>query len=193
VNSPAGDAEPFIGSDGLTLWFSTSRDAEAGTVYHIWVATRDALTSPWNAPQAVSELVSPGTDGKPSVDQAQLVMAFMSDRAGGAGGMDIYLTSRPTRNDPWGTPVNVTAINTAGDERDPFLGPQDLQLYWAADGPNEEIQSAMRSSVSQSFSDEQMLGELGTPDFDDTLSPDLRHILFARGPAGAQEIYEAFR
>ncbi len=193
LSTPAGEAEPFIAADGLTIWFSTNRDADAGSGYHIWVATRANGSAAWGTPEPVAELWSPGTDGKPSVDEAELVMAFMSDRDGGAGGMDIYTASRATREDPWGVPVNVAAVNTANDERDPFLGPQDLQLFWAASSPSAQIASASRTSVAQSFSSSVTLGELGTPDFDDALSADLRHILFARGPAGAQEIYEAFR
>lgn len=193
ISTTAGEAEPFISTDALTLWFTTNRDADAGAGYHIWVATRATRTTPFGAPQAVSELWSPGMDGKPSVDQTQLIMAFMSDRAGGAGGVDIYLSRRATPVDPWGVAVNVAEVNTTDDERDPFLGAQSLQLFWADNGPNEEIRGSTRSSTAQAFSAYQVLGELGTPDFDETFSPDLRHVLFARGAAGAQEIYEAFR
>jgi hypothetical protein len=194
INSSAGEAEPFIAQDGLTLWFTRNGESDAGADHHIWVTTRATRTTPWNTPQPVSELwSSTGSDGKASVDQAQLLMVLASNRAGGAGGYDIYMSSRATTGDPWSTPVNVSAVNTTDDERDPFIGPQDLQLFWADDGPNEEILGAMRSSVADAFSTNEVLGELGTPDFDDWFSPDLHHVVFARGPAGSQEIYEAFR
>jgi hypothetical protein len=42
---------------------------------------------------------------------------FASNRSGGFGGLDIYVSRRAHKHDAWGAPVNVgPAINTAGDE-----------------------------------------------------------------------------
>jgi len=51
----------------------------------------------------------------PSRDGLQLYMA--SNRPGGLGGLDIWVASRDSADDPWGAPVNVGApINTSADE-----------------------------------------------------------------------------
>jgi Tol biopolymer transport system component len=75
---------------------------------------------------AVSVEVSPGADdslntaaleGCPSVSPDGLSLFFASNRAGGFGGLDIYVSHRAKRNDAWGAPVNAgLVINTAGDE-----------------------------------------------------------------------------
>jgi hypothetical protein len=73
-----------------------------------------------------------GSTTKPSVDDASLLMVFMSNCPGGAGGMDLYTSTRPTPFDAWGAPVNLTDVNAAADERGPLLAAQNLQLFWAA-------------------------------------------------------------
>jgi hypothetical protein len=194
LGSPAN--EPCVARDGLTIWFARPGPADAALSSHIWVASRLATTAAWGVPHLVTELAAFGFDDeKPSVDDASLAMVFMSNRPGGAGGMDLYLTTRPTPFAAWGVPVNLTEVNTPGDDRDPFIGAQDLQLFWAANPPMEQIRSATRASVTQRFILSRTLTELGQPNFDPTLSVDLRHIMFAAQRAGDrhQQIYEAFR
>jgi hypothetical protein len=188
--------EPCVARDGLTIWFARPGTGDAQLSYKIWVSSRATQADAWAAPQPVNELAAPGFDDeKPSVDDAELVMVFMSNRPGGAGGLDIYMSTRPNTSDPWGTPTNLTELNTTGDERDPFIGGQDLQIFWAANPPMEVIRSATRASVAVRFSVTQPLSELGGPNFDPTLSMDLHHIMFAsQRPADQhQQIYEAFR
>ena len=45
-----------------------------------------------------------------------LTLWFGSDRAGGAGAEDIWVTQRNSRSSPWSTPVNVIALNTSADD-----------------------------------------------------------------------------
>jgi hypothetical protein len=195
LGSPAN--EPCISRDGLTIWFARPGTTDGGALSsHIWVASRSAATAAWNPPQLVTELAAFGFDDeKPGVDDGALMMVFMSNRPGGAGGLDLYLSTRPTQSAPWGAPANLTEVNTLADERDPFIGGQGLQLFWAANPGMEQIHWATRRSVNERFSGIQSLSELGEPDLDPALSLDLRHIMFASQRAGDkhQQIYEAFR
>jgi outer membrane protein OmpA-like peptidoglycan-associated protein len=68
----------------------------------------------------------------PFVDEQEKKIYFASDREGGLGGYDLYYV---TYDDDFnfGNPVNLgPSVNTAGDERDPFLS-NDL-FYFASDG-----------------------------------------------------------
>ncbi len=193
LSTPATDRGPAVSLDGLTIWFSSNRDDDAGTGMDIWVSSRPNVLAPWAPPTRVTELSSSGADEAPAVDEAALVIVFMSDRAGGIGGLDLYMASRTTVSAPWGPPVNLVDINTTGDEWDPFIGDMDRQLFWAANKPKEEIRQSTRSSSSQPFPHYRVLSELGTPDFDPTFSIDLRHVMFGSSRSGNQDIYEAFR
>jgi len=193
LSSPASDQGPAVSLDGLGIWFSSDRDDDAGTGFDIWTSSRASRDAPWGAPRRVAELSSPATDEAPAIDEAELVLVFVSDRPGGVGGRDIYMSSRTSTTALWGPPVNLVDINTTANEWDPFIGDLDRQLFWAANKPKEDIRQSTRSSSTQPFSPFQGLTELGTPDYDPTLSMNLRHIMFGSSRSGNQEIYEAFR
>ena len=68
----------------------------------------------------------------PFADEEEKKLYFASNRAGGLGGYDLYYV---TYDEQWnfGEPVNLgPAINTAGDERDPYL--LDDTFYFTSDG-----------------------------------------------------------
>ena len=65
------------------------------------------------------------------------IMFFSSNRAGGQGGMDIWLTSRfkNDENSEFESPLNLGAvINTEGDEVTPFYDADATALYFASNG-----------------------------------------------------------
>jgi hypothetical protein len=194
LSSTGEDHNPAVSLDGLSIWFSSNR-GDAGTGLDIWVSTRPTRQDPWNAPQRVLEVSSSADDTGPAVDEAELVMLLVSNRAGGPGARDVYVATRQSRSDPWGTPTPLPGVvNTANDEWDPFLGAHGLQIFWATNKDiAEEIRGSTRGSTSDPFSTFTVLDELGRPSFDPTLSVDLRHIMFVSARSGNNEIYEAFR
>src|SRR4029453_6743699 len=42
----------------------------------------------------------------------ELTMYFSSDRLGGLGGDDLWFTTRASLDDPWGTPENMSVLNS---------------------------------------------------------------------------------
>ncbi|MDQ3749984.1 MAG: FG-GAP-like repeat-containing protein [Acidobacteriota bacterium] len=72
----------------------------------------------------------------PFIAPDNLSLFFASDRAGGTGGFDLYVSTRPNANAPWGMPVNLgTNINTTGGELCPTVLPGGLSLYFISDKP----------------------------------------------------------
>ena len=62
----------------------------------------------------------------------QEVLYFVSDREGGFGGMDIWL-SMIDKNGNFGVPINAgERINTSSDEITPFFNPCDNTLYFSS-------------------------------------------------------------
>lgn len=56
-------------------------------------------------------------EGCPTISRDGRRLFFASNRAGGMGGLDIWVSYRRTAQDPWGEPVNVGApVNTPADE-----------------------------------------------------------------------------
>jgi len=124
VNSPtANDQGPALSSDGLSLYFCSNRPPSAGN--DLWVSRRISENDAWGEPVNLGPGVnSSGGDCGPSLSVDGRLLFFTSNRAGGAGGNDIYMTSRTDATDDlsWGAPVRLgTEINTAATEFSPFI------------------------------------------------------------------------
>ena len=85
----------------------------------IWVARRESPDDPWDAPENLGAPVnSPANDFCPTIDRNDHTLFFVSNRAGGCGGADIYVTRR--RPDGWDDPHNLGCnVNSAADEASP--------------------------------------------------------------------------
>ena len=72
--------------------------------------------------------------GQPAITSEGLTMYFASNQPGGKGGKDLWKTTRPSVEKPFGPAENLgAAINTQGDEMFPsLLG--DTVLYFASNG-----------------------------------------------------------
>jgi len=114
-----------ISSDGLTMYL----DASSG----LYTATRPAVGAPWSSPVRMDPPINFAQELRAVISPDDLELYFASTRAGGIGRFDIYVSTRATRNDPWGTPVNLgPTINTAGDENASALSPDGLVLFFIA-------------------------------------------------------------
>ena len=61
-------------------------------------------------------------DIEPTISSDDLSLLFSSDRSGGQGGIDLWITTRATVSDPWGPPSNLGAIvNSSSDEFAPRI------------------------------------------------------------------------
>ena len=83
-----------------------------------------ATELPWNTDDYEEAHPSLSVDGR--------TLYFASNRPGGEGGMDLYLSR--FENGRWGAPVNLgKRVNTAGNEAFPFIH-ADGTLYFASNG-----------------------------------------------------------
>lgn len=68
--------------------------------------------------------------GHPALRKDEQILYYTSDRAGGAGGTDLYMSR--WKNNQWSEPINLGAfVNTPGDEMFPFVDSQGI-LYFAS-------------------------------------------------------------
>jgi Tol biopolymer transport system component len=67
-------------------------------------------------------------DRGPSLSSDGLSLVFCSDRD---GHFDLMMSSRASPTAPWGPPVNLTSVNTPGDEAFPSLSADGLSLFFA--------------------------------------------------------------
>jgi hypothetical protein len=108
VNSAAIDQHPALSPDGLSLYFSSERAGGAGGA-DIWVAHRDTSTSVWGAPVPIPTLNSVASEFAPAFDRSGQWLFFGSERDGGCGGRDLWVSFRrsPKNDQGWVPPVNL--------------------------------------------------------------------------------------
>jgi Tol biopolymer transport system component len=120
--------------------------------------SRGQQFSAWSAPVNLASLNTPATDGCPAVSRDGLSLYFASSRAGGAGGLDLYVTHRDSLDDEWGTPENLgSTLNTASDEFCPGLSTDGHLLFFASNRPNgcggRDIYVSRRQNKREDFGD----------------------------------------
>jgi len=93
----------------------------------------------WNDPVPMGGSINSSADEtEASLSKDGNTLYFSSNRSGGFGQFDIYVTQKP-ENGKWGKPVNLgKEINTADNEVSPYIHPEGLVLYFSSDGYIEE-------------------------------------------------------
>src|SRR5688500_11125105 len=99
INTPALENAPELSRDGLTLYFASSRSGGEGSV-DIYVSRR-ACTDfedeqcKWGTPENLGPIVnSPKLDGGAHLSRDEHLLYLFSDRDGGFGSNDIYVSRR---------------------------------------------------------------------------------------------------
>jgi len=119
VNSASGEIEVTISKDGLSLYFDSNRPGGFGS-FDIWVSQRASVDDPWGPPHNLGPTINTAArEQAPSLTIDGHHLYFFSDRPGGFGGTDLYVSRRHDKRDDfgWGPPENLgSEINTAAAE-----------------------------------------------------------------------------
>jgi hypothetical protein len=207
VNSAFEDTAPHLSSDGLALYFSSTRPDSQGAE-DLWVSTRPNRHAPWGPAANVGPAINTAANERsPALSRNGRLLFFATDRAGGLGGFDIWVSWRPDPADHfgWQAPLNLgSGINTAATDAGPsFLerapGPIP-QLYLASARPGGVGGLDLYvGSVPGGWSGPPALSaELSSPQPD--LTPAVRRdgleLIFATGRPGGLgnfDLWQAFR
>ncbi|WP_026260612.1 OmpA family protein [Spirosoma luteum] len=128
------EGTPTFTKDGKTMVFARGNNGKrkGGLDVDLFIS-RLGEGGAWNEPLRLPISDSLAWDGSPAFSGDGKTLYFASNRAGGAGGIDLYRTSIDASG-RFSRPVNMGRdINTPGDEMFPYVGP-DAKLYFASDG-----------------------------------------------------------
>ncbi len=142
VNSPFSDHGVTVSRDGLSLLFASTRLGGFGRI-DIWASQRARTSDPWGPPVNLGPRINTGSaDSVPSLSRDGHRLFFLSDRPGGFGLYDIWVSYREHVHDmfDWQAPVNLgPPINTQYIDFGVFLFENDgvgaPLLYFTSDRP----------------------------------------------------------
>ncbi|MFC1634412.1 LamG-like jellyroll fold domain-containing protein [Planctomycetota bacterium] len=166
VNSSSGDAPDCISYDGLELYFDSNRSGGYGG-WDLWVSTRETIDDDWGAPVNLGpEVNTSRSDACAIISADGLELYFTSyNRSGGYGGWDVWVTRRSTKDEAWGTPVNLgPPINSSADEGTPNISPDGLELYFGSIRPggygSDDIWVSKRATKNDPWGEPMNLGPI---------------------------------
>ncbi|MGI4760670.1 MAG: OmpA family protein [Janthinobacterium lividum] len=133
INSRENEGTATISGDGNTLVFTSCGRAGGVGDCDLYISRRRG--NQWTAPRNLGLLVnSKAWDSQPSLSADGRTLYFASQRGGGLGGYDIYV-STVGPDGSWMQARNLGApINTPGDDLGPFIHASGTTLYYATNG-----------------------------------------------------------
>lgn len=209
INSPANEAGPTLSHDGLALYFASNRVGGAGG-NDLWIARRACRGCPWDAPVHLGSVINTANvEAGPSLSGDGHLLFFTSDRPGGPGLNDIYVSHRvnPTDDFGWGPPValgggvNTSANDEQAAEYVPTAGLGSTNFYFTripAAG-TADIYSATVSRAGATGGSATLVAELSDPvanDLGASLRGDGREVVFfstRTGGLGGNDLWIATR
>lgn len=122
-----------ISPDGMYLFFTGCNRPDGKGRCDIYVCKREGKD--WSKPFNLGSPVNgSGQDRQPSISANGRTIYFVSSRAGGFGGDDIWKSELQDEGD-WSNPVNLGPnINTPYHECSPFIHPDNNTLYFGSEG-----------------------------------------------------------
>lgn len=151
---------PALSRDGRTLYFSGYVAGEQ----QIYSAVRDARGGAFSDVTALPVINSTGREGTPFLSANAERFYFFSERGGGFGNRDIWVS--PVQGQGLGPPELVRGINSRASDLLPWLSLDELTVIFVSTRPGgsgaSDVWRATRSGVDQAFDAPVSVSELSS-------------------------------
>ncbi len=130
INTKYNEGASSMSADGKTIVFASCNRADGVGSCDIYISYKEG--EQWSVPENMGKKVNAaGWDSEPSLSADGKVLYFSSERSGGYGREDIYVSYKQD-NGTWGVAKNLgPVINTEGREVSSFIHASGSTLYFS--------------------------------------------------------------
>jgi Tol biopolymer transport system component len=136
ISTGAMENGSFISPDGLTFAYASMRGG-GGRGHDVFIARRNDRADPWPEPvNAGLDINSPLEEQAPRLSADGRVLIFTTVRDGGSGGLDLWMATRSSPDEPWDKPFPLPpGVNSEHVDRDGFLSADGKTLWFSSNRP----------------------------------------------------------
>ncbi|UII29798.1 OmpA family protein [Fulvivirga ulvae] len=133
INSEWNEGTCTLSADGRVLIFTSCYGRKGYGSCDLYISKK--VGDEWSVPVNLGgNINSSAWESQPSLSSDGRTLYFISNRGGGVGGRDIWVSYLDDK-EQWSRPANLgTSINTPNDEVSPFIHPNNITLYFASNG-----------------------------------------------------------
>lgn len=133
INSEWNEGTCTLSADGRVLIFTSCYGRKGYGSCDLYISKKTG--EEWSEPVNLgSKVNSSAWESQPSLSSDGRTLYFISNRGGGIGGRDIWVSYLDDK-EQWSNPTNLgRSINTPHDEVSPFIHPNNVTLYFASNG-----------------------------------------------------------
>ncbi|MCE7066158.1 OmpA family protein [Dyadobacter sp. CY326] len=133
INTTNNEGTCSVSADGRTLVFTACNRPDGYGSCDLYITRKEGKD--WSAPVNLGqEINTRDWESQPSLSADGHLLYFASDRRGGQGKRDIWVT-RLDEKGKWAAPKNLGAhINTPDEENAPFIHANGRTLFYASNG-----------------------------------------------------------
>ncbi|MBC7922436.1 MAG: PD40 domain-containing protein [Ferruginibacter sp.] len=133
INTAENEGTCTISADGRTLVFTSCQGRQSFGSCDLFVSYK--VGSDWSEPTNMgSKINTYSWESQPSLSADGRTLYFVSDRRGGYGQRDIWV-SKLGNDGQWGMPANLgKVVNTPDDDLSPFIHANNQTLFFSSQG-----------------------------------------------------------
>lgn len=122
-----------VSQDGEWMVFAGQLSNQQHKSFDIYISYH--TPQGWSEPQSLGAAINTDFyESGPTLSPDKRALYFCSDRPGGYGGLDLYVSYR-NANGRWSEAINMgQAVNSAGDEQAPYIHADNQTLYYTSNG-----------------------------------------------------------
>ena len=125
--------QPAISSDGARMVYAVTNEQDNSNIFlRIWDGNN------WGEPRPMRALNSQFNETTPTLSGNGELLFFTSDRPGGQGGKDVWVSKWDGVEYAWPLPLTAR-VNTPFDETDPDLSPDNITLFFVSNRPHQGV------------------------------------------------------